>query len=318
MKHSLVLLFIAAMFSVGAFAQSDKVGRIVIGDPPGSGIDPFARVLAEKLKDAGGRIFIVENRPGASSTIAAEAVARGAPDGSMLLIAPIGPLVLEPLFAAKLTYDAFADFTPLSQLTASYVAVALGNKVPAASLAEYLALAKKDTKAGFYSTAGTNGLPYILSVLLVRAADVKLTNVPYKSGQQAATAVATGEVQMGVLPMAESMPYHRRAQLRIVATSGDRRAGLLPDAPTLRELGFKDLRAETWFGFLAPAKMNATLADVLSKAASDIVQEAASKEMLAALGLEAVGSSAKEFAATMRRDRDYWGPIIKASGIRRE
>ncbi|MFM9970994.1 MAG: Bug family tripartite tricarboxylate transporter substrate binding protein [Burkholderiales bacterium] len=297
-------------------AQTDKPGRIVVGGPPGSSLDLMARLFADRMRESAGRQYIVDNRPGASSTIAADAVARGAPDGSVLLISPLGPLIIEPLFASNIKYDAFRDFTPISQISTSHVAYTIGQKVPATTLAEYFALARADRKQAFYGTAGTNGLPFFFALLVAQTANVKLTNVPYKSALDAVNALVSGEVPAGVLPMQEVIPVQRRGQARIVATSGARRSALLPEIPTFKELGYQDLEAETWFGFFGPAKMPAALADTISKSVATILKQPETSRFLSTQGAEAVGSTPQEFAQTMRRDKERWTAAIKASGVK--
>ena len=317
-RFAVTVIALLAAMTTPVNAQSDKPGRVVVGGPPGSGLDLLARLFADKLRDLAGRHYIVDNRPGASGTIAADAVARGAPDGSVLLISPLGPLITEPLFAKNINYDAFRDFTPISQISTSHVVYAIGQKVPATTLAEYFKLANADPKQAFYSTAGTNGLPFFFGLLVARNANVNLTNVPYKSALEAVNALAAGEVPAGVLPMGEVIALHRRGQARIVATSGSQRSTLLPDVPTFKELGYKDLEAETWFGFLGPAKMPTALTDSLSKSMATILKQPETVKLLSGQGLEVAGSTPQEFAQIMRRDKDRWTAAIKASGVKLE
>jgi len=313
-----ILLVFSLAICTSAGAQFDKPGRIVVGGPPGSSQDLLARLFAEKFREAAGRHYIVENRPGAGSTIAVDTVARSAPDGSTLLISPIGPLLIEPVFNPKLPYDTFRDFTPIAQISTSYVVYAIAQKVPVKSLAEFFPAVRADSNLGFYSTAGTNGIPYLFSVLLQRAAGITMTNVPYKSALDAVKAVASGEVPAGVLPMGEAMPIYRRGQLRIVAISGARRSTLLPEIPTFRELGYKDLEAETWYALLGPAKLPPALAESLSKAATTTVQQKEVRDMLSGMGLEPTGTSPRELAEIMRRDAERWTSAVKARGLKRE
>jgi tripartite-type tricarboxylate transporter receptor subunit TctC len=299
-------------------AQSDRPGRIVVGGPPGSAQDLLARIFAEKFRESAGRQYIVENRAGASSTIAVDSVARSAPDGGTLLISAIGPLLIEPAFAKNIPYDTFRDLTPISQISTAYVVYAISPRLQAKSLEEFLGLVRGNAKLGFYSTAGTNGIPYLFSVLLQRHTGIAMTNVPYKSAADAVKGVASGEVPAGALPMGESMPLYRRGQLRIVATSGPSRSTLLPEVPTFRELGYRDLEAETWYGLLAPANLPRTLLESLSKAAMSAMQQKEVRDTLAGMGLEVTGTTPEEFMRIMKRDAQRWTAAVKTTGVKRD
>lgn len=320
-SHTLIVgAALAAAFGVvpESMAQAERPGRIVVGGPPGSAQDLLARIFAERFRESAGRTFIVENRAGASSTIAVDSVARAAPDGATLLISAIGPLLIEPAFAKNMPYDTFRDLTPISQISTAYVVYAISPKLPAKSLEEFLALARTEAKLAFYSTAGTNGIPFLFSMLLQRHTGISMTNVPYKSAADAVKGVASGEVPAGALPMGESMPLYRRGQLRIVATSGPKRSSLLPEVPTFGELGFRDLEAETWYGLLAPARLPQPMVESLGKAAANAMRQKDVRDTLASIGLEATGTTPEEFARIMKRDGQRWTSVVKSAGVKRD
>jgi tripartite-type tricarboxylate transporter receptor subunit TctC len=307
-----VLLAVLGMAG-GALGQ-DRPVRILVGFAPGGTADVVARMVADKLKDSLGQPVIVENRAGATGRIAAEALKNSPADGSVILLAPIGTVVVAPQAYKSNPFDTLKDFAPLSLAAKLHLALAVANNVPAKNLKEYIAWAKANKDKAFYATSGAGTLPHFLGLLLAREAGIELTHVPYKGA-----AAYQGELISGMIPaafdaMGDLSEYHKAGKLRILATSGSTRSGAMPDIPTMREEGFNVL-GDAWFGFFAPA---ATPKAVLDKYAAAIKQAVNAPDVspkLANLNMEPVGSTPEEFAAVVRSDWDKWGAVVKASGF---
>lgn len=298
-----------------AWAQAQKIGRIVIGVPPGQSFDATARMLADRMSKLGGQPFIVENRPGAGQTIAAESVARSRADGLTLFLSPVGPMAVEPQINKQgVRYDSFRDFAPISIIATTDVALASGPALPVGSIADYISAVRTDSTKGFYTTPGQNSLPHFFGLLIARITGARMTHVPYQGPAPAVQAVLGGQVPAMIVGYADVLPLHRAGRVKMLATSGKARMPLTPDIPTFTELGFP-IELSVWYGVFAPA---ATPQDIVDRSNRVIVDSARSKEMadfLAQNGHRAVGTSPGELAQTLRRDYDYWGKFIRDSGI---
>ena len=307
------IFVIALGIAGGAFAQ-DKPIRILVGFAPGGTADVVARMVADKLKDSLGQPVIVENRAGATGRIAAEALKNAPADGSVLLLAPIGTVVVAPQAYKSNPFDTLKDFAPLSLAAKLHLALAIANNVPAKNLKEYIAWAKANKDKAFYATSGAGTLPHFLGLLLAREAGIELTHVPYKGA-----AAYQGELVGGMIPaafdaMGDLSEFHKAGKLRILATSGSTRSPAMPEIPTMREQGF-NVVGDAWFGFFAPA---GTVKGVLDKYAAAINRAVSAPDVsakLANLNMEPVGSTPEEFAAVVRSDWDKWGAVVRASGF---
>jgi len=321
MNASKFLLLIAAFTGFActpfspALAQMQKVGRVIIGVPAGANFDATARVLADRMSKLGGQQFIVENRPGAGQTIAAEFVARAPADGLTLFLSPINPMVTEPqINRQNVRYDPFKDFAPISIIATQDVALATGPALPVASLGEYIAAIRADSTKGYYTSPGANSLPHFFGLLIGRRTGASMTHVPYQGPAPAIQAVLGGQVPGMIVGYADLVAFHRAGKVRMLALSGDARNPLTPEVPTFVELGIP-IRLSVWYGVWAPA---ATSRELIDRTNRLIVESARSREManyLIQSGHRVVGSTPQELADALKRDYDYWGTVIRESGI---
>jgi tripartite-type tricarboxylate transporter receptor subunit TctC len=307
------LLFGALTVLPSARAQ-DRPVRLLAGFPAGGTIDVVARLVADKLKDSLGQPVIVDNRAGAAGRIAAEVLKNSPADGSVIMLAPIGVAVVSPHAYKSNPFDTLKDFAPVSLAANIHLAMAVANNTPAKNLKEYVAWAKANKDKAFYATSGAGTLPHFLGLLLAREAGVDLTHVPYKGAAAYQGELISGQIPAAFDAMGDLSEYHKAGKLRIIATSGSKRSGAMPEIPTMREEGY-NVQGDAWFGFFAPAATPKAVIDKYSAAIAKAVNSPDVAARLAALNMEPVGSTPDEFGAIVRRDWDKWGAVVKASGF---
>ena len=313
MIRSLVL-FLALAVSTSALPQEGTI-RIVLGFPAGASSDLLTRLLGEHLRVALGQPVIVENRTGAGGQIANEAVKSAPPDGLTLLMTPVATMSIYPHSYASLRYDPFRDFEPIAHLANFHLGLGVSARIPATTLAEYVALVKKDPKAGYYASAAAGSIPHFLGVMFARAAGIEMIHVPYKGTANVLQALAAGEISAASTPAADIASLVRSGKARLLATTGSKRAAAFPDVPTFKEAGY-DIEGTGWYALFAPTGIPPANAARLSKAAIEAMHAPALRERLEHLGLEPTGLGPRELAAIVKADYERWGPVIRASGFR--
>jgi tripartite-type tricarboxylate transporter receptor subunit TctC len=311
------LALIASLLVASSAAAQDKTIRFLVGFPAGAGLDTMTRLVADKMRASLGQPVVVENRPGAAGQIAMSAVKAAAPDGLTLVMTPLVTVVTAPHIYPKLPYDAFADFAPVSHTANSLFAFTVGPATPAATLAEFVALVKKDPKYGNYASAGTGSLPHFFSLLFADTAGIKMNPIGYTGTAPAMIDLAGGQIAAFMGTVSDIAAQHKAGKMRVLATSGARRARELPDVPTFRELNF-NIEGGGWYAAYAPAKTPKDVVDRLAGAINAAIQSPDVKEKLEALGMEPTGLPPAELARIHRADHDKWGPVIKASGFKPE
>ena len=314
------LAFIAAIAialagSIPASAQ-EKTLKFVLGYPPGASSDLLTRLLADKMRGPLGMNTIVENKVGAGGIVGTEAVKNAAPDGGTILLSPLAPMVAFPhSHGAAVRYDPFKDFVPVAHICDFQLALVMNGELPAKSVADYVALVKKDPKLGDYASAGAGSLPHYLGVMFSKAAGLEMTHIPYRGTAPALQALAGGEVKAAMFVLADALTLARSGKARLLAVAGAKRASFAPDVPTFKELGY-DLEATAWYALFAPAGTPKDIVDRYARAAIDAVRSPDVKQRLEQLGLEPTGLGPAELARILRADYDKWGPVIKASGFK--
>ena len=304
-----------ALLAFQAAAQQGTV-RIVLGYPAGATSDLLSRLMADQLRQSLGQPVIVENKPGAGGRIGNEMVKAAVPDGTTLLLTPVATMAIFPhSFAGSLRYDPLRDFAPVAHLTSFHIGFGTAAGVPARSLADYVALVKKDPKTGYYASAGAGSLPHFLGVMFARAAGIELTHVPYKGTAPAMQAIAAGEISAISTVAADIDTLVRGGKARLLATSGAQRSAAFPEVPTFKESGY-DLEATSWYALFAPAGTSQAAIERLSAAAIAAVRDPAMKGKLEQMGLEPTGLGPTQLGAILKADYDKWGPIIRASGFK--
>ena len=309
-------LLLAAAFALPAAAQ-DKTIKILVGFPAGAGLDTMTRLVADRMRVSLGQPVVVENRPGAAGQIAMSAVKAAPADGLTLVMTPLVTVVTAPHVFAKLPYDAFADFAPVAHAADFLFAFTVGASVPANSLANYVALVKKDLKYGNYASAGTGSLPHFFSLLFADTAGIKMNHIGYKGTAPALTDLLGGQLGAFMGTVSDVATQHKAGKMRVLATSGARRARELPDVPTFRELGYA-IEGAGWYAAYAPAKTPKATVDRLANVIIEAIKSPQVREKLEALGMEPTGLGPDVLADIHKADYNKWGPVIKASGFKPE
>jgi tripartite-type tricarboxylate transporter receptor subunit TctC len=303
-----------------AIAQ-DKIDRpvkILVGFPAGGTADLIARVVADKMKDALGQPVIVENRPGAIGRIAADAVKAAAPDGTTLMVMPIGPMAVVPHVYPDITYDPIKDFTPIALGATFQFAIAAGPQSGAKNWSDFVVWVKANPGKASYATSGAGSLPHFFGVLLGRGIGVEMLHVPYKGSAAYINDLIGGQIPAAVDAIADLTELHRGGRITILASSGAKRSTALPDVPTFSELGVKDVEAMGWFGFFAPAKTPKAIVEVLNRAINKSLQSPDVVERLTKVGMDPATGTPEEFGRIVASDYAKWGPVVKASGFKPE
>jgi tripartite-type tricarboxylate transporter receptor subunit TctC len=301
--------------AAGAARAQDRPLRIVVGYPPGAGIDTIARLVADKMHASLGRAVIVENKPGAAGMIANTTVKAAAPDGNTLLMTPLANMVAFPHSYAKLDYDPFKDYVPVAHVAAFQLAFGVGASVPAKTLAEYVAFAKKGGANANFTAAALGSLPHFFGLLFAKTAGLELTYIPYKGTAQVVPALISGEVPAAMLTINDLGALVQSGKGRILATSGAKRSPQYPDVPTFKESGY-DIEGSAWYALFAPAGTPAAVVDPLARAAIEAIRQPDVRQKLEPLGLEVTGLGPAELGAILRADYDKWGPVIRTSGFK--
>jgi tripartite-type tricarboxylate transporter receptor subunit TctC len=296
----------------------DKPIRILVGFPAGGTADLMARVVAEKMPAAVGQPVIVENRPGAAGRIAAEAVKSAAPDGTTIMVMPIGPMAVAPHVYSDIPYDPIKDFTPVAIGATFQFAIGAGPMSGAKTWAEFVAWAKANPGKASYATSAAGSLPHFFGVLLSREIGVAMVHVAYKGSAAYINDLIGGQIPVAIDAIADLTELHRAGKVKILASSGAARSTALPDVPTFNELGVKGVEAMGWFGFFAPAKTPKPVVDALNRAINGALRSPEVVAKLSGVGMDPATGSADDFAKTVASDYAKWGPVVKASGFKPE
>jgi len=300
-----------------AIAQTDypaRAVRIVVPSLPGGGTDIVARVLGQQFSSVFGQPFVVENKPGAGNMIGIEAVARAAPDGYTLLMVP-STLALNSVLYKKVPYHPVRDFTPITLAATAPLVLIVHPALPAQSLAEFLALARKQPGRMSYGTAGIGTAPHLCMELLKSMAGIDLVHIPYKGTAPAAGDVAGGQLAAMFATALTARPMIDSRRVRALAVSGPQRVGALPGVPPVAEAGVPGYSAMQWYGLLAPAGTPPAIVARLNAEALRSLRTDEMKERLAADGAEPQGSTPEEFGALIRSELDKWTRVARAAGI---
>jgi len=298
------------------FAQSDypsRTVRIVVPSPPGGGTDIVARVLAQHFSKTLGQSFVVENKPGAGNMIGIEAVARSAPDGYTLLMVP-ATLALNSVLYKKVPYHPIRDFAPITLAATAPLVLIVHPSVPAQSLGEFIAYAKREPGKMSYGTAGIGTAPHLCMELLKSMAGIDLLHIPYKGTAPAAADVISGQIAAMFATALTARPMIDSGRVRALAVSGTQRVQALPRVPPVTET-VPGYAAIQWYGLLAPAGTPQPVIARLNAEAARSLKSDEMRERLAADGAEPQGSTPEEFAALIKSELEKWGRVTRAAGI---
>jgi tripartite-type tricarboxylate transporter receptor subunit TctC len=308
----------AAALSAGAQAQAypSKPIRIIVPFPPGGGTDIIAREVSQKVANATGWTFVIENKPGAGGNLGVDAVAKSAADGYTLVIGQTSNLAINPTLYAKMPYDAQKDLSPIVLVANAPLVMVTGASSPYKTLADAVNAAKAKPGTLNFASPGNGTVAHLTSELFQKSAGVKTQHVPYKGANQALTVVISGNVELYMSSVPTLLGQIKQGKLRALAVTSAKRVDDLPNVPTINESGYKGFDAVTWFGFLAPA---GTPKDVIAKLNAEFnkaLQQPDLRKKLGDEGADPVGGSAEQFAALIREDGVRWGKVVKDSGTK--
>ena len=291
--------------------------HIFVPFAPGGAVDIVARTLGGELSGRWKQAVVVENRPGAGGVVASEAAAKAAPDGYTLIIVATGH-ALNPHLYAKLPYDLFADFTPITLIGTSPNMALVRSDSPIKSIADLVGAARARPGEISYGHAGNGTSPHLAGELLKSMAKIDITPIPYKGGAPALTDLIGGHIPMTFNNIPESIAQITAGTIRPLGVTTATRSPVLPNVPTIAESGLGGFDTGVWWGVLGPAGLPADVKAKLARDCSEAVRSATVKARLLQLGATPIGSTPEEFAALIRADYEKWGPIIKAAGIHGE
>jgi tripartite-type tricarboxylate transporter receptor subunit TctC len=304
-------------FRVEAFPT--KPVRIVVAYPAGGGIDVMARQIAGKLSGPWGQPVVVENKPGANTILAADAVAKAVPDGHTILFTTDATFSINPHLYAKLPYDAQRDFIPVTMLVLLQQMLVAHPSLPANSLSELIALAKQKPGSINYASYGSGSQPHLAGEMLKHKAGIDIVHVPYKGISLAVPAVIAGEVQLTFSGIATGMGPVKAGRIKALAIGGKSRSPLLPQVPTFAELGFPEVETHAWFGLFLPAgSPNEATTRIFQDTKKILEDPEFRQKQLIERGYEVMGSSPDEFAAYMKKDSESRQLAVKISGAKAE
>jgi tripartite-type tricarboxylate transporter receptor subunit TctC len=312
-----VIAFSVSSVAVAQSPYPNQPLRFIVTTAPGGGLDSFSRLLAKELTARAGQQVIVDNRPGAGTTIGSAAVAKAKPDGYTILL-NTSAFAISPAIYQKLPYDALRDFSAITMAVSAPNVMVVHPSMPVKSVKDVIALAKARASQGdpvLYASggAGTNG--HLAAALFVSMAQIRMTHVPYRSGSLAVTDLIAGHVPIMIDTMASVMPQVTAGKLRALGVSSLKRAAAAPNLPTIAEAGVPGYQSAQWYGLWVPAGTPHDVVAWLHKEATAILRSASMQERLAVEGLEVVASSPEEFLASIKSDIAKWTKLVKTIGM---
>jgi len=300
----------------GVFADEypNRPVRMIVGFPPGGATDLVARILQPKMTELLGKQLVVDNRPGANGIISLELIARAQPDGYTVGFGHIGGMVISPTIQ-KVPYDPYKSFEPVGLMVSLQNIIIVHPSVAAKSASDYIALAKSKPGQLNYASSGVGSPGHLAGELLESMTGIKLSHVPYKGGGPAITDLLAGHVPSFFAVISTAVPHVQSGRARAIAVSGDKRAGALPDVPTLGET-VRGYSATNWYGLVAPANTPKAIVDRINKVLTAALNSPDVIKQLNARGIDATPSSPAEYTSFMRAEEKKWVPIIKKADIK--
>jgi tripartite-type tricarboxylate transporter receptor subunit TctC len=319
---------VATIFALGSFASLAAFSPSLAQDYPnrpitlvvpyaaGGGNDLFARIASEKMSRTLGQQIVIENRPGAGGSTATRAVAKAAPDGYTLVIGGTGTLAVNPTLYQNVGYDPRKDFAPVGLIGTSALAVLVNPSLPARSIPELIALAKKEPGKLNYASAGVGSGIHLGTVLFEMMAGVKLTHVPYRGSAPALTDLIGGHVSIYFSSLPPAVGLVGEGKVRALAVTSLKRSEIFPNLPTVAEAGLSGFEAVLHYGIVAPAGTPRPIIDKLSAALREAVNAPDTKERMAKDGTEPLLSTPEEYATDIDREEIKWSAVVRQSGAK--
>ncbi|MGB5079734.1 MAG: tripartite tricarboxylate transporter substrate binding protein [Burkholderiales bacterium] len=313
----IVVLAALCAAAAGALGQTypSRPIRIVVGFPPGGGNDIIARLLGAKMQEAWGQPVVIDNKPGANSIIAAEFVAKSAPDGHTLLVNATGGMSVNPVLYSKLPYDSLKSFVPISMVGSFPLVLVVHPSVPAKSVEEFLAYARANPGKLNYSSGSTAF--QVATEMLKQMTGTDLRHIPYKGSAASITAVIAGDVQLTIVDTPPLVPQIKAGRLRALGVTSAKRSASMPEIPAVAE-SVPGYEMVLWIGLFAPAGTPREVAAKLNAEVVRIVRLPDIRARLDGMGVEPLGNSSAQMAEWIRREIAKFGPVVKAANIKVE
>ena len=310
-----ILLAFTACLALAAQAQSfpNRPVKIIVPFGPGGFTDVAARILQKELAPALGQPVIIENRPGAGSTIGTDAVAKAQPDGYTLVMISTAH-VISPHLYKQVPYDPIKDFTPVMKLAEGPYVLVVHPSLPAKSVAELVTLAKAQPGSIDYASSGNGSAQHLVGALFTTMAGVKLNHVPYKGSNQAMNDVLGGQVKVSFVGVPNALPNLANGKLKALGVSTAKRYAELPDVPTIAEAGVPGYDATIWLGLLAPPNTPREVVQKLNTEISRVLSNPEAKKLMASAGVDVATSTPEEFARLMQTELERWGKVVRETG----
>lgn len=293
----------------------DRSVKIVVGFPAGSSTDVAARAVAQKLSALTSRQFVVENKPGASSNIAAEQVARATPDGYTLFVGTIANTI-NPSFLGNLPFDFIKDFAPIGMIGSVPNLLVVHPSLKVSTFAELVSAAKSRPGEIAYASSGNGTAPHLSGELFASKAGIKLLHVPYRGSSAAVTDLLAGQVPMMFSPASTVLPHIRSGKLRALATTSAKRSTMAPDLPTVAELGLARFETSVWFGLVAPAAVPTDIVNKLSGLLNAALDSSEIQAQFSAQAIDVVKAGPDEFSRHIRSETEKWAAVVQGAGIK--
>jgi tripartite-type tricarboxylate transporter receptor subunit TctC len=317
-RVTLAILLAAGLFSQQtAFAQyPTRPVHVVVPYPAGGAVDAFARVLSQQLSDVWGQQVVVDNRPGASTIIGAEQVAKSSPDGYTLLLTAELTLVTVPHLYEKIPYDPLRDFAPIIALVSATQALVANPSLPVKTVKDLVALAKAKPGQLTYGSFGNGSTGHLNMEVLQVMTGARFNHIPYNGAGPALNDVIGGHIDLMLAALSIVKGYVQAGKLKIIGVGSDHRSREFPDVPTISESGVPGYEAKSWFGLVAPA---GTPPDIIKKINQDVTNiisdRAFAEKYLVAQGLEPILGTPEQFAAFIRAETVKWGKVVRDANI---
>jgi tripartite-type tricarboxylate transporter receptor subunit TctC len=310
-----LVLALAGVHATALAQYPDKPVKIVVPFSAGGFTDSLARIVGQRLQDKWGQPVVIENRPGAGGNIGAEVVAKAPPDGYTLFLATTPTHGVNPaLYRGKINFDPVKDFEPIVLMVATPNVLIINPGVPLKSVAELVSTAKADPKRYNYGSTGIGSSVHLQMEQFKSNVGIQMTHIPYKGSSQALTDLMAGSVQVMFDNFLFQLPHIKAGKVKPLAITATKRSPLIPDVPTLQELGIAGFEMGPWFGLAAPAKTPAAILNKVSADVNDVLRMKDVQEKLQ--GAEIVGGTPQQFAAFIAQELDKWGRLIRALDLK--
>ena len=317
----LATFFLTAILPLTSFSQSNYPNRpirLIIPFTPGGVTDTSGRFIAEQLSLKLGQQVIADNKSGASGNIGSQMVASAEPDGYTLLLGYAGTLSINPSLFEKVPFDSVKDFAPIGKIGDAILILVANNDFQGKTLADVIAISKKDPNGLSYGTSGAGGTPHIAGELFKQKTGGNLVHVPYKGGGQALLDLLGGNIPLVYTAVAGANQYVAAGRIKAIAVSSAKRSPGMPDVPTFMESGVRDFVIDDWVGLLAPAKTSKPIINKLNQALNEILNSPEGRAKLLSMGIFATAGTPEKFGEQIKGDLIRFAPIVKAVQIKSE